>query len=38
MAGGASGPEPFTLLLRLPMTHFDTVDTDEGYTKLQTFA
>ena len=37
MAGGASGPEAFTLLLRLLMTHFDGVDTQEGYTKLHTF-
>ena len=37
MAGGASGPEAFTLLLRLLMTHFDGVDTVEGYTKLHTF-
>ena len=37
MAEGASGPEAFTLLLRLLMTHFDRVDTGEGYTKLHTF-
>ena len=37
MAGGASGPEAFILLLRLLITHFDGVDTDEGYTKLHTF-
>ena len=38
MAGGASGPEAFTLLLlRLPITHFDGVDTEEGYPKLHTF-
>ena len=37
MAGGASGPEAFTLLLRLLMTHFDGVDTEEGYTKMNTF-
>ena len=37
MAGGASGPEAFTPLLRLLMTHFDGVDTEEGYTKLHTF-
>ena len=37
MAGGASGPEAFTFLLRLLMTHFDGVDTEEGYTKLQKF-
>ena len=37
MAGGASGPEAFTLLVRLLMTHFDGVDTEEGYTKLHTF-
>ena len=35
--GGASGPEAFTLLLRLLDTHFDRVDTGEGYTNLQTF-
>ena len=33
MEGGASGPEAFTLLLRLLTTHFDRVDTGEGYTK-----
>ena len=33
MAGGAYGPEALTLLLRLLMTHFDGVDTEEGYTK-----
>ena len=37
MAGGASGPEAFTLLLRLLITHFDGVDTEEGYTKFHTF-
>ena len=37
MAGGASGPEAFTLLLRLLMTYFDGVDTEEGYTKLHIF-
>ena len=37
MAGGASGPEDFILLLRLLMTHFDGVDTEEGSTKLHTF-
>ena len=37
MAGGAPGPETFTLLLRLLITHFDGVDTEEGYTKLHTF-
>ena len=36
MAGGSSGPEAFTLLLRLLMTHPDRVDTEEGYTKLHT--
>ena len=36
MAGGASGPEAFTLLLRLLMMHFDGVATEEGYTKLHT--
>ena len=35
MAGGASGPEDFTLVLRLLMTHFDGVDTEEGYNKSQ---
>ena len=34
---GASGPEAFNLLLRLLMTHFDRVDTGEGYTRLHTF-
>ena len=33
MAGGASGPEAFTLMLRLLMLRFDGVDTEEGYTK-----
>ena len=37
MAGGASGPEAFTILLRLLITKFDGVDTEEGYTKLHTF-
>ena len=37
MAGGASGPESFTLLLRLLMAHFDGVDTKEVYTKFHTF-
>ena len=37
MDGGASGPEAFPLLLRLLETHFDWVDTGEGYTKLHTF-
>ena len=37
MAEGTSGPEAFTLLLRLLITHFEWVDTEEGYTKLQTF-
>ena len=37
MVGGASGPEAFTLLLLLVMTHFDGVDKEEGYTKLRTF-
>ena len=34
MDGGASGLETFTLLLRLLVTHFDRVDTGEGYSKL----
>ena len=34
---GASGPEAFTLLLRRLMTHFDRVDTGEGYTRLHRF-
>ena len=37
MAGGASEPKAFTLLLCLLVTHFDGVDTEEGYTKLHTF-
>ena len=37
MDDAASGPEAFTLLLRLLVTHFDRVDTGEGYTKLHTF-
>ena len=35
--GGASGPEAFTFLLRLLVTHLDRLDTGEGYTKLHTF-
>ena len=35
---GASGPEDFTLLLRRLMTHFDRVDTGEGYTRLHNFS
>ena len=31
---GASGPVAFNLLLRRLMTHFDRVDTEEGYTRL----
>ena len=34
---GASGPEAFNLLLRRLMTHFDRVDTGEGYTRLCSF-
>ena len=34
---GASGPEAFTLLLRR-LTHFDRVDTGEGYTRLHSFS
>ena len=34
---GASGPEAFNLLLRRLMTHFDRVDTWEGYTRLHSF-
>ena len=34
---GASGPEAFTLLLRRLITHFDRVDTGEGYTRLHSF-
>ena len=30
----ASGPETFNLLLRRLMTHFNRVDTEEGYTRL----
>ena len=37
MAGGASGPEAFTLLLRLLITQNDGGDTEEGCTKLHTF-
>ena len=37
MDGGESGPEAFTLLLRQLVTHFDRVDTGEGYTTLHTF-
>ena len=35
---GASGPEAFNLLLRRLMTHFDRVDTGEGYTRLHSFS
>ena len=35
---GASGPEAFNLLLRRLMTHFDRVDTGEGYTRLHNLA
>ena len=34
---GASGPDAFTLLLRRLMTHFNRVDTGEGYTWLHSF-
>ena len=34
---GASGPEACTLLLRRLMTHFDRVDTGEGYTRVHNF-
>ena len=37
MARGASGPDAFTLLLRLLMTRIGGVDTEGGYTKLHTF-
>ena len=37
MAGGASGHQAFTLLLRLLVTLFDGVGTEEGYTKLHDF-
>ena len=36
MDDGTSGPEAFTLLLRLLWTHFDRVDMGEGYTRLHT--
>ena len=36
IAGEASGPGAFNLLLRLLITHFDGVDTEEGYTELHT--
>ena len=36
MAGGVFRAGAFTLLLRLLMTHFDGVDTEEGYTKWHT--
>ena len=32
MAGEASRPEAFTLLLLLLMTHFDRIDRGRGYT------
>ena len=34
---GASGPEAFNVLLRRLMTHFDRVDTVDGYTRLLSF-
>ena len=34
---GASGPEALTLLLRRLITHFDRVDTGQGYTRLHGF-
>ena len=34
---GASGPEAFNLLLRRLMTHFDRVDTGEGYARQHSF-
>ena len=37
MEEGASGPEAFTLLPRRLMTHFDRVDTGEGYARLHNF-
>ena len=37
MEEGASDPEAFTLLLGRLMTHFDRVDTGEGYTRLHRF-
>ena len=37
MAGEASGPKACTLMVRLLITHFNGVDREEGYTKLNTF-
>ena len=37
MARGASGPRVCIFLLCLLMTHFNGVDKEEGYTKLNTF-
>ena len=34
---GGSGPEDLNPLLRRLMTHFDRVDTGEGYTRLHSF-
>ena len=34
---GASGPEAFTLLRRRLKTHFNRVDTGQGYTRLHSF-
>ena len=34
---GVSAPETFNLLLRRLMTHFNRVDTGEGYTRLDSF-
>ena len=31
---GASGPDAFNLMLRRLITHFDRVDTGEGYSRL----
>ena len=38
MAGEASGPETFTLPLRLLVTHSDRVDNGGGFTKLHIFS
>ena len=37
LAAGATGPEAFTLLLRLVSNHFDGTDTGASYTKLHHF-
>ena len=37
LAAGSTGPEAFTLLLRLLSNHFDRTDTGASYTALHNF-